>query len=113
MRRVVFAAVPSIQILDLTAAYEVFARCGGYRVELVSNDPKGLVESSCGLTLRGAGDYRKVRGPVDTLLVPGGEGAEEIDTLTIPDGGQAAGVSTLSRKLSALGCPVNQDNAVS
>jgi hypothetical protein len=42
-----------------------------------------------------------------------GEGPEEIDTLTIPDGGQAAGVSTLSRKLSAFGCPVNQDNAVS
>jgi hypothetical protein len=42
-----------------------------------------------------------------------GEGAEEIDTLTIPDGGQAAGVSTLSRKLSAVGRPVNQDNAVS
>jgi hypothetical protein len=37
-----------------------------------------------------------------------GEGPEEIDTLTIPDGGQAAGVSTLSRKLGALGCPVNQ-----
>jgi transcriptional regulator GlxA family with amidase domain len=78
MRRVVFAAVPSIQILDLTAAYEVFARCGGYRVELVANNPKGRVESSCGLILRGAGDYRKVRGAVDTLLVPGGEGAEEI-----------------------------------
>lgn len=78
MRRIVFAAVPSIQILDLTPAFEVFARCGGYRVELVSTDPKGLVESSCGLTLRGAGDYRKVRGAVDTLLVPGGDGAEEI-----------------------------------
>ena len=78
VRRVVFAAVPPIQILDLTAPYEVFARCGGYRVEMVSSDPKGLVASSSGLVLLGAGNYRKVRGPVDTLLVPGGDGAEEI-----------------------------------
>ena len=78
MRRVVFAAVPPVQILDLTAPYEIFARCGGYRVELVTNAPRGLVTSSCGLTVCRAGDYRKLRGSVDTLLVPGGDGAEEI-----------------------------------
>jgi len=78
MRRVVFAAVPPIQILDLTGPYEVFARCGGYRVELVSNAPRGLVSSSSGLVLRGAKHYRTVRGDVDTLIVPGGDGAEEL-----------------------------------
>jgi transcriptional regulator GlxA family with amidase domain len=78
MRRVVFAVVPPLQILDLTAPFEIFARCGGYRVELVTNAPRGLVNSSCGLTLCRAVDYRKLRGPVDTLLVPGGDGAEEL-----------------------------------
>src|SRR5277367_465155 len=78
MLRVVFAAVPPIQIVDLTAPFEVFARAGGYRVELVSNAAQGKVGSSCGLTLCDAKDYRKLRGDVDTLLVPGGDGAEEI-----------------------------------
>lgn len=78
MRRVVFAVVSPIQILDLTAPYEVFARCGGYRVELVSSAAKGEVTSSCGLSMHSAKDYRKLRGAVDTLLVPGGEGAEQV-----------------------------------
>ena len=78
MLRVVFAAVPPIQIVDLTAPFEVFARAGGYRVELVSNAPQGLVGSSSGLTVCGAKDYRKLRGEVDTLLLPGGDGAEEL-----------------------------------
>lgn len=78
MRTIVFAAVPPVQIVDLTAPFEVFARCGGYRVELVSNAPRGRVTSSCGLTLCDAKDYRSIRGRVDTLLVPGGDGAEEL-----------------------------------
>lgn len=57
----------------------MFARAGGYRVELVTNAPRGLVRSSSGLTVCDAMDYRKLRGDVDTLLVPGGDGAEEIE----------------------------------
>jgi transcriptional regulator GlxA family with amidase domain len=78
MRRVVFAAIPPVQIVDLTAPYEVFARAGGYHVELVSPDPRGCIGSSCGLTLSGAADYRGIKGPIDTLMVPGGDGAEEL-----------------------------------
>lgn len=78
MRRVVFAAVPPIQILDLTAPFEVFARCGGYRVQLVSSAPDGQVRSTCGLCFERAMPHSKLRGEVDTLLVPGGNGAEEI-----------------------------------
>jgi transcriptional regulator GlxA family with amidase domain len=75
---VVFVAVPPVQIIDLTAPYEVFARCGGYRVELVTNAPRGLVTSSSGLTMSGAKDYRGVRGDVDTVMIPGGAGAEQL-----------------------------------
>ncbi len=77
LKRVLFVAVPPIQILDLTGPFEVFARCGGYKVELASSET-GPIVSSCGLTLGGAADFQKVSGPVDTLVVPGGGGAEEL-----------------------------------
>lgn len=77
MKRVLFVAVPPIQILDLTGPFEVFARCGGYHVELASSEP-GPIASSCGLTLGGATHFRDIAGPVDTLVVPGGGGAENL-----------------------------------
>jgi len=80
MLRVVFLAVPpDIQILDLTGPFEVFARCGGYRVELFSSAPGESVRASCGLKVGEAKDYRRLRGAVDTLLVVGGDGAEAIN----------------------------------
>jgi transcriptional regulator GlxA family with amidase domain len=79
VRRVVFVAVPPIQILDLTAPFEVFARCGGYRVELATSGRSKVVTSSAGLSLAGAKHYRDLRGPIDTLMLPGGDGAEELD----------------------------------
>jgi transcriptional regulator GlxA family with amidase domain len=77
LKRVIFVAVPPIQILDLTGPFEVFARCGGYKVELATSEP-GPISSSCGLTLGNAAYFREVSGPVDTLVVPGGCGAEEL-----------------------------------
>src|SRR5450432_804119 len=76
MRRVVFLTVPPIQILDLTGPFEVFARCGGYKVEVASYDSKETVQATCGLTVGPAIGYRKLRGAIDTLLVVGGEGVE-------------------------------------
>ena len=78
MRHVVFVAVPPIQILDLTAPFEIFSRAGGYRVELATTAEDGQVRSSCGLTLANAVSYRRIRAPIDTLLVPGGEGSESV-----------------------------------
>lgn len=76
MKHVVFLAVPPVQILDLTGPFEVFARCGGYRVTLATNAMAGEVGSSCGLQITNAIHYRRLRGPIDTLVVPGGGGAE-------------------------------------
>jgi transcriptional regulator GlxA family with amidase domain len=78
MRRVVFAAVSPIEILDLTGPFEIFARAGGYQVELVAADEKGHVGSSCGLKVSDAPSYQSLQGEVDTLLVPGGDGAEQL-----------------------------------
>jgi transcriptional regulator GlxA family with amidase domain len=77
MKRVLFVVVPPIQILDLTGPYEVFARCGGYQVELAASE-QGPIPSSCGLMLCDAAYYREVSGPVDTIVVPGGGGAEKL-----------------------------------
>ncbi len=76
LKRVLFVVVPPVQILDLTGPFEVFSRCGGYQVELVSAEP-GPVSSSCGLTLGTATHFLDVRGAADTIVVPGGGGAEE------------------------------------
>lgn len=78
MKRVAFIAVPPLQILDLTGPYEVFARCGGYHVEFFSSVRKSQVSTSSGLSLSGARHYTQLRGRVDTLIVPGGDGAEEL-----------------------------------
>lgn len=79
MRRIVFVAIPTgLQIIDLVAPFEVFARCGGYRVQLFSSGPEKFVSASCGLLIGRAQNYRKLRGSVDTLLIPGGRGTEQL-----------------------------------
>jgi transcriptional regulator GlxA family with amidase domain len=73
-RRVVFVVYPRITALDLVGPHEVFAASGGYEV-MVAGPEAGAV-----VTVRGPGivadrSLRSVRGPIDTLVVVGGEGA--------------------------------------
>lgn len=82
-RRVVIVAYPGVQALDVTGPHEVFAgatglvgrRTGGapaYDVEIVAREP-GAVRSESGLQLVAAAiDTGR---PIDTLLIPGGDGA--------------------------------------
>lgn len=77
LRRVLFVGVPPLQILDLTGPFEIFSRAGGYSVELVSSEV-GAITSSCGLSLSTGSYFREVGGQVDTIIVPGGTGAEEL-----------------------------------
>ena len=72
--RVVFLAVPPVQILDVTGPFEVFAR-SGYPVALASLDG-GMVGSSSGLDLGPSTALADLAGPIDTLIIPGGDGAE-------------------------------------
>jgi transcriptional regulator GlxA family with amidase domain len=76
-------AFPDAQILDVTGPLEVFAianrlldvagRPGAYQIELVAMSA-GPVRMSSGLELVAPRAARDVRGAVDTLFVPGGEG---------------------------------------
>ena len=80
-RRVVIAVFPSIQSLDLVGPLEVFHAAhqrlgtgGGYRVEVVAASTEALTTSS-GLQLLAHRSFASVRGPIDTLVIAGGEGA--------------------------------------
>jgi transcriptional regulator GlxA family with amidase domain len=94
-RRIVMFAFPDAQILDVTGPLEVFAiatrllaeresRDPGYQVELVAASA-GPVRMSSGLELVAQRAMRDLRGPVDSLFVPGGEGTRRaaLDAATI------------------------------
>ena len=83
LRRVVIVAYPGVQALDVTGPHEVFAGAAGlaargtggapaYDVDIVAVEP-GPVRSESGLQLVAAAiDTSR---PIDTLIVPGGDGA--------------------------------------
>jgi transcriptional regulator GlxA family with amidase domain len=77
MRRVVIVGFPDVQSLDVAGPVEVFAAAGEYRVEVVA-PTAGVVRASSGLALWVDGSLADVRGPVDTLVVAGGEGTPAV-----------------------------------
>lgn len=88
-RTIVFLAAADTQILDAAGPFQIFVRAAQlflrehpaqklpYRVLLASCDRRKFVQTSCGLALCGAQTFRSLRGPIDTLLVAGGNGVEE------------------------------------
>ncbi|MFL5896360.1 MAG: GlxA family transcriptional regulator [Thermoleophilaceae bacterium] len=71
--RVVIVAFPGVQSLDVMGPAEVFDHAGGYEVQVVAPTADAF-EMSNGIGLVPSGSLRGVRGPIDTLLVAGGEG---------------------------------------
>lgn len=81
-RTILLLAFPDVQLLDVSGPLQVFASANEllaarglarpYAPRVVSADP-GLVTSSSGLALLSQ-SLRTVRGPIDTLVVPGGRG---------------------------------------
>src|SRR5271170_2924951 len=79
---VVILAVPPVAELDLVGPLEVFAgvnrvlgergRGAAYDIRVVSSQPKPIIAGECGVSFLAHGYYRKVREPVDTLVVVGG-----------------------------------------
>jgi transcriptional regulator GlxA family with amidase domain len=83
-RRVAIVAYPGVQTLDVTGPLEVFAgaqtliersgrRARGYSVEILARG-RAPLRSSSGLTLVPHAAIGQATGPLDTLLVAGGEG---------------------------------------
>jgi transcriptional regulator GlxA family with amidase domain len=84
VRRIVVLAFPQVQSLDVAGPVEVFAAASGdyrapedYRVEVVAPEP-GKVPAQSGLTLWADRSLSDIRGPLDTLLIAGGEGTPAV-----------------------------------
>jgi transcriptional regulator GlxA family with amidase domain len=73
-RRVVFVTYPRITALDLVGPHEVFAASGGYEI-VVAGPEAGAVVTARGPGIVADRPLASVRGPIDTLVVVGGEGA--------------------------------------
>lgn len=72
-RPVVLVAFDGLQALDLTGPAEVFAAAGGYRLTVAAHRTR-WVTSSSGLRIGVDAELGEVEGPIDTLVVVGGEG---------------------------------------
>ena len=77
-RRVVIAAFPDCQSLDVAGPAEVFASAG-YAVEVVAPDPEPFAMSN-GMRVIPEAAMADVRGRIDTLVVAGGAGTRRAAT---------------------------------
>jgi transcriptional regulator GlxA family with amidase domain len=75
-RRIVFAVYTGITALDLVGPHEVLGAAGGYDLTVAAIEP-GPVRSTRGPDLVAARGLGSIRGPVDTVIVIGGEGARD------------------------------------
>jgi transcriptional regulator GlxA family with amidase domain len=95
MRRIVISGPPPVQVLDVTGPLEVFSNIPDYQVTLVASDDSNQLETNRGISLAGAVSRDKISGPIDTLIVAGGPGAEngEYDAVYLRWIAEAAGKS--------------------
>jgi transcriptional regulator GlxA family with amidase domain len=73
VRRLVFVAYPGITALDLVGPHEVFAASGGYDITIAA--PARPITTGRGPTILADRSVRSLRGPIDTLIVVGGNTA--------------------------------------
>jgi len=76
MRKVVIVGPPPVQILDVTGPLEVFSNAPGYDIQLANPGPERTLKTNRGVMLTDATPIADVQGPIDTLVIAGGPGAE-------------------------------------
>lgn len=72
---VISGAAP-VQILDVTGPLEVFSHAPGYEVILAASNRHNELETHRAVRLAGAVPQSSISGPIDTLVIAGGPGAE-------------------------------------
>jgi transcriptional regulator GlxA family with amidase domain len=89
LRRIALLAYPHVDLLDVAGPSEVFGATrralsavggsgeAGYTVELLSNSRELAIETDSAVGLLAHRSYLGHRGPIDTLLVAGGLGAQQ------------------------------------
>jgi transcriptional regulator GlxA family with amidase domain len=76
MRKVVIIGPPPVQILDVTGPLEVFSNAPDYDIQLANPGPERTLHTNRGIVLADATPIAGVHGPIDTLVIAGGPGAE-------------------------------------
>jgi transcriptional regulator GlxA family with amidase domain len=76
MRKVVIVGPPPVQILDVTGPLEVFSNAPGYDIQLANPGLERTLKTNRGVMLADATPIADVQGPIDTLVIAGGPGAE-------------------------------------
>jgi transcriptional regulator GlxA family with amidase domain len=76
MRKVVIVGPPPVQVLDVTGPLEVFSNAPGYEVQLANPGMQRTLCTNRSIVLAEATPIAEVRGPIDTLVIAGGPGAE-------------------------------------
>jgi transcriptional regulator GlxA family with amidase domain len=76
MRKVVIVGPPPVQILDVTGPLEVFSNAPGYDIQLANPGLERTLKTNRGVVLADATPIADVKGPIDTLVIAGGPGAE-------------------------------------
>ncbi|MEO8737738.1 MAG: DJ-1/PfpI family protein [Edaphobacter sp.] len=76
MRKVVIVGPPPVQVLDVTGPLEVFSNGPDYDVQLANPGLERTLQTNRGLVFADATPIADIRGPIDTLVIAGGPGAE-------------------------------------
>jgi transcriptional regulator GlxA family with amidase domain len=82
-RRVVILAFPGVQPLDVSGPAEVFSGAsllapGAYTVEVVAGEHEPILARGSGYGIVPASTTAACRGPIDTLVVAGGFGVDDV-----------------------------------
>ncbi|MGB0125621.1 MAG: hypothetical protein WA419_20065 [Silvibacterium sp.] len=81
MRKVVIVGPPPVQVLDVTGPLEVFSNAPDYEIQLANAGPERALQTNRGVVLADATPIADVHGPIDTLVIAGGPGAENTNAL--------------------------------
>jgi transcriptional regulator GlxA family with amidase domain len=76
MRNVVIVGYPPVQILDVAGPLEAFSNVPGYQVQLGTPGDGDTLQTNRSVVLAGAKPTVELIGPIDTLIIAGGPGAE-------------------------------------
>ncbi|WP_446744808.1 GlxA family transcriptional regulator [Silvibacterium acidisoli] len=76
MRKIVIVGPPPVQILDVTGPLEVFSGAPGYNLQLATPEAGDTLRTHHDISLGKAISVEKLNGPIDTLVIVGGIGAE-------------------------------------
>jgi transcriptional regulator GlxA family with amidase domain len=76
MRKVVIVGPPPVQVLDVTGPLEVFSNAPEYEIQIANPGLERTLQTNRGVVLADATPIADVQGPIDTLVIAGGPGAE-------------------------------------